>query len=40
MRTIYLRARMVRRLPRTCCVVNVSPLLQQLILHLVHRGKD
>ena len=34
MRTIYLRARMVKRLPRACCVVNVSPLLQQLILHL------
>jgi AraC-like DNA-binding protein len=34
MRTVYLRARMVARLPRTCCVVNVSPLLQQLILHL------
>ena len=33
MRTIYLRARMVRRLPRTCCVVNVSTLLQELILH-------
>src|SRR5580658_2250263 len=33
MRTLYLRARMVRRLPRTCCVVNVSPLLQELILH-------
>ena len=39
MRTIYLRARMVRRLPRTCCVVNVSPLLQNLILHLCTRGK-
>src|SRR5579864_2657214 len=34
MRTIYLRARLVRRLPRTCCVVNISPLLQQLIVHL------
>jgi len=34
MRTIYLRARLVRRLPRNCCVVNVTPLLQQLILHL------
>jgi len=33
MRTLYLRARMVRRLPRTCCVVNVSTLLQELILH-------
>src|SRR5208283_3594404 len=33
MRTLYLRARMVSRLPRTCCVVNVSSLLQELILH-------
>jgi AraC-like DNA-binding protein len=33
MRTLYLRARMVQRLPRTCCVVNVSTLLQELILH-------
>jgi len=33
MRTLYLRPRMVRRLPRTCCVVNISSLLQELILH-------
>jgi AraC-like DNA-binding protein len=33
MRTLYLRARLVRRMPRTCCVVNVSPLLQELVLH-------
>ena len=33
MRTLYFRARLVRRLPRSCCVVNVSPVLQQLILH-------
>ena len=39
MRTIYLRARMVRRLPRACCVINVSPLLQQLIIHLCSYGK-
>jgi len=39
MRTLYLRARMVRRLPRTCCVVNVSPLLQELILHACHYPK-
>ena len=32
MRTLYLRARMARKLPRKCCVVNVSPLLQELIL--------
>jgi len=39
MRTVYLRARMVRKLPRACCVVNVSPLLQNLILHLCTHGK-
>lgn len=33
MRTLYLRAGMARKLPRNCCVVNVSPLLQELILH-------
>src|SRR5271169_7036070 len=33
MRTIYFRARLVQRLPRTCCVINVSPVLQELILH-------
>ena len=34
MRTIYLRARIVKSLARDCCVVNVSPLLQNLIIHL------
>ena len=33
MRTLYLRPRLVQRLPRSCCVINVSPLLQELILH-------
>jgi AraC-like DNA-binding protein len=33
MRTLYLRARMVRGLPRICRVVNVSSLLQELLLH-------
>jgi len=33
MRTIYLRARLVRSLPRACCVLNVSPLLRELVLH-------
>jgi AraC-like DNA-binding protein len=33
MRTLYLRERMVRSLPRSCRVVNVSSLLQELILH-------
>lgn len=39
MRTIYLRARTVAHLPRACCVIHVSPLLQQLILHLCVYGK-
>ena len=33
MRTLYLRPRLARALPRNCCVVNVSPLLKELILH-------
>jgi AraC-like DNA-binding protein len=33
MRTLYLRARLAKAMPRDCCVVNVSPLLKELILH-------
>jgi AraC-like DNA-binding protein len=33
MRTLYLRRQMVPHLPRNCCVINVSALLQELILH-------
>jgi AraC-like DNA-binding protein len=33
MRTLYLRAWLARSLPRHCCVVNVSSLLKELILH-------
>jgi AraC-like DNA-binding protein len=33
MRTLYLRTRLARTLPRSCCVVNVSALLRELILH-------
>ena len=32
MRTLYLKSRLARALPRDCCVVNVSPLLRELIL--------
>jgi AraC-like DNA-binding protein len=32
MRTLYLKPRLARTLPRDCCVVNVSPLLKELIL--------
>jgi len=33
MRTLYLKTRLAKALPRDCCVVNVSPLLRELILH-------
>jgi AraC-like DNA-binding protein/quercetin dioxygenase-like cupin family protein len=33
MRTLYFKPRLARNLPRNCCVVNVSPLLKELILH-------
>lgn len=34
MRTLYLRKGLVSSLPRSCCVVNVTPLLKELILHI------
>src|SRR6476660_7864462 len=33
MRTLYLKQRLARALPRGCCVVHVSTLLRELILH-------
>lgn len=33
MRTLYFKPRLARALPQGCCVVNVSPLLRELILH-------
>lgn len=33
MRTLYLKARLAKELPRDCCVINVSPLLKELILY-------
>jgi AraC-like DNA-binding protein/quercetin dioxygenase-like cupin family protein len=38
MRTLYLKPRLVRALPRDCCVLNVSPLLNSLILEICSRG--
>ncbi|MBL8227831.1 MAG: helix-turn-helix transcriptional regulator [Bryobacterales bacterium] len=38
LRSIYLRARAARQLPRSCCVVNVPPLLRELILACVRLG--
>jgi len=32
MRTLYLAPRYVRRLPRSCCVLNVNSLLKELII--------
>lgn len=38
MRTLYLAPKLVSGLPRRCCVVAVSPLLRQLILHATAQG--
>jgi AraC-like DNA-binding protein/mannose-6-phosphate isomerase-like protein (cupin superfamily) len=32
MRTLYVKLGVVRAMPRACCVVNVSPLLKELLL--------
>lgn len=34
MRTLYLKPRLAKGLPRDCCVINVSALLKELILHV------
>ncbi|MGB0012974.1 MAG: helix-turn-helix transcriptional regulator [Candidatus Sulfotelmatobacter sp.] len=33
MRTLYLKPRLAKGLPRDCCVINVTTLLKELILH-------
>jgi AraC-like DNA-binding protein len=38
MRTLYLKLRLARTLPRGCCVVQVSALLKELILHACTLG--
>src|SRR5882672_1699867 len=38
MRTLYLRPQLARTLPRGCCVVQVSALLKELILHACTLG--
>jgi AraC-like DNA-binding protein len=38
LRSLYFRARKARQLPRSCCAVNVPPLLRELILACVNRG--
>jgi AraC-like DNA-binding protein len=34
MRTLYMKKSLAPRLPSRCCVINVSPLLRELVLHL------
>lgn len=38
MRTIYFLPSMVRTFPKRCCVIEVSPLLRELILFAVAKG--
>lgn len=38
MRTLYLTPRLAASLPRECCVLNISPLLRELILHACAHG--
>lgn len=38
LRTLYLRTTLSKALPADCCVVNVSPLLRELILRTVEIG--
>lgn len=38
MRTLYLKSRLAASMPRECCVVNVPPLLSELILHACKFG--
>jgi AraC-like DNA-binding protein len=38
LRTLFFRPRLLKSLPRDCCVVNVPPLLRELILHTVEIG--
>ena len=38
MRTLYFKPGVARSLPRDCCVVNVPPLLRELILHTIDIG--
>lgn len=38
MRTLYLKTGLAASMPRSCCVVNVPPLLNELILHACRCG--
>ena len=39
MKTLYLAPRLVKGLPRDCCVLHVSPLLQELVLRACVLGR-
>lgn len=39
MRTLYLRRGLLRRAPQICTVLNVSPLLRELVVEVVRIGK-
>ena len=38
MRTLYLKPRLAKNLPRSCCVVHISALLKELIVHACTLG--
>jgi AraC-like DNA-binding protein len=38
MRTLYLKPRLAQTLPRDCCVLNVTALLKELVLHACRLG--
>ena len=38
MQTVYLRPSITHRIPRSCCVLNVSPLLRELVLEALRQG--
>jgi AraC-like DNA-binding protein len=38
MRSLYFKPQVAASLPRECCVLNVTPLLRELILHTVEIG--
>jgi AraC-like DNA-binding protein len=38
MRTLYLRPSIARRMPQTCAVLQVTPLLRELIVEIVRRA--
>ena len=37
-RTLYFAPRLAKALPRACCIVNIPPLMRELILHISRIG--